>query len=34
MKPYIETNYNLVKESYFPYTLTKILKEIIKLNNL
>jgi hypothetical protein len=34
MKPYIEINYNLVKKSYFPYTLDKILNEIIKLNNI
>jgi len=34
MKPYIETNYQLVKESYFPYTLDKILTQIIELNNI
>ena len=34
MKPYIENNYNLVKKSFFPYTLTKTLDEIIELNNI
>jgi len=34
MKPYIETNYQLVKESYFPYTLSEILTQIIELNNI
>jgi hypothetical protein len=34
MKPYIEINYQLVKESYFPYTLDKILTQIIELNNI
>lgn len=34
MKPYIEINYNLVKESFFPYTLDKILNQIIELNNI
>lgn len=34
MKPYIETNYQLAKESYFPYTLEKILTQIVELNNI
>jgi hypothetical protein len=34
MKPYIETNYQLAKESYFPYTLDKILTQIVELNNI
>jgi len=34
MKPYIETNYQLVKESYFPYTLNEMLTQIIELNNI
>jgi hypothetical protein len=34
MLPYIETNYQLVYESYFPYTLDKILTQIIELNNI
>jgi hypothetical protein len=34
MEPYIETNYQLVKDSFFPYTLDKILNQIIELNNI
>jgi hypothetical protein len=34
MKPYIEINYQLVKKSYFPYTLSEILTQIIELNNI
>jgi hypothetical protein len=34
MKPHIENNYQLVKNSFFPYTLDNILNEIIKLNNI
>lgn len=34
MLPYIETNYQLVKESHFHYTLDKILIQIIELNNI
>jgi hypothetical protein len=34
MLPYIENNYQLAKKSYFPYTLDKMLNEIIELNNI
>ena len=34
MKPYIEINYQLVKKSFFPYTLSETLTQIIELNNI
>lgn len=34
MKPYIETNYKLAYNSYFQFTLTNMIDEVIKLNNI
>jgi hypothetical protein len=34
MKPYIDINYNLVKKSFFPHTLTHLIQQIIELNNI
>jgi hypothetical protein len=34
MEPYININYELVKKSFFPYTLTNIFQQIIDLNNI
>jgi hypothetical protein len=34
MKPYIDINYELVKQSFFPYTLTNMIQQIIDLNNI
>jgi len=34
MKPYIDINYELSKNSFFPYTLNNLIQQIIELNNL
>jgi hypothetical protein len=34
MKPYIDNNYELVKKSFFPYTLDNLIEQIIDLNNI
>jgi len=34
MKFYIDINYELVKNSFFPYTLNNLIQQIIELNNL
>jgi hypothetical protein len=34
MQPYINNNYELVKKSFFPYTLDNLIQQIIDLNNI